>query len=85
MNKYLLYAIGEIFLVVFGILIALQINDWNEVRKQNQKTNELNQALMDDFKSNEILLNEKLIFTKNAIHRLEIFSKFLQSPRQRCP
>jgi len=28
--KYSRYAIGEIALVVFGILIALQINDWNE-------------------------------------------------------
>ena len=32
-SKYLLYAIGEIFLVVIGILIALQINNWNELRK----------------------------------------------------
>jgi len=31
--KYLLYAIGEIVLVVIGILIALQINNWNEGRK----------------------------------------------------
>ena len=32
--KYARYAIGEIVLVVFGILIALQINNWNEGRKQ---------------------------------------------------
>lgn len=32
-SKYLLYAVGEIVLVVIGILIALQINDWNEERK----------------------------------------------------
>jgi sensor domain CHASE-containing protein len=32
--KYLLYAIGEIVLVVIGILIALQINNQNEFRKQ---------------------------------------------------
>ena len=31
-HKYLLYAIGEIFLVVIGILIALQVNNWNEER-----------------------------------------------------
>lgn len=32
-KKYLLYAMGEIALVVIGILIALQINNWNEWRK----------------------------------------------------
>ena len=32
-SKYMLYAIGEIVLVVIGILIALQINIWNEERK----------------------------------------------------
>ena len=32
-TKYLLYAFGEIVLVVIGILIALQINNWNENRK----------------------------------------------------
>ena len=39
-SKYLLYAIGEIILVVIGILIALQINNWNEKRvQQNILTN----------------------------------------------
>ena len=33
-SKYLIYAIGEIILVVIGILIALQINNWNELRKE---------------------------------------------------
>ena len=32
-GKYLKYAIGEIVLVVIGILIALQINNWNESKK----------------------------------------------------
>lgn len=34
-RRYLVYAIGEIALVVIGILIALQINNWNEARKLN--------------------------------------------------
>lgn len=38
-SKYLLYAIGEILLVVIGILIALQINTWNEDRKNLEKEN----------------------------------------------
>ena len=35
-SRYLLYAIGEIILVVIGILLALQINTWNEARKSLQ-------------------------------------------------
>lgn len=33
-SQYLLYAVGEIILVVIGILIALQVNNWNENRKK---------------------------------------------------
>lgn len=49
-SRYLLYAIGEIFLVVIGILIALSINNWNENRKLNKE--ELN--LLSDIKANLI-------------------------------
>lgn len=46
-SKYLLYALGEIILVVIGILIALQVNDWNLERKQNeQEIKMLNELLM---------------------------------------
>ena len=38
-GKYLKYAVGEILLVVIGILIALQINNWNEDRKQQDSLN----------------------------------------------
>ena len=36
-GKYLKYAVGEIVLVVIGILIALQVNNWNENRKTEIK------------------------------------------------
>jgi hypothetical protein len=36
-SKYFKYAIGEIILVVIGILIALQINNWNEAKKQDKQ------------------------------------------------
>lgn len=52
-RKYTLYAIGEIFLVVIGILIALQINTWNEKRKSNLKElkilKDLKQTLILDY------------------------------------
>jgi hypothetical protein len=39
MGKYVKYAIGEILLVVMGILIALQINNWNENKKKPKERN----------------------------------------------
>ncbi|MFK7811237.1 MAG: DUF6090 family protein [Maribacter sp.] len=39
-SKYFIYAIGEIVLVVIGILIALQINNWNQAEKDNRALNE---------------------------------------------
>lgn len=39
-GKYLKYAIGEIILVVIGILVALQVNNWNNERLENNRANE---------------------------------------------
>ena len=53
-RKYLIYAIGEIALVVIGILIALQINNWNEEKKRNNSIQNhlliLHQNLLEDQK-----------------------------------
>ena len=46
-GKYFKYAIGEIILVVVGILIALQINNWNEQRKNNTKEQQILSQLKD--------------------------------------
>jgi len=48
-RKYFFYAIGEILLVVFGILIALQVNNWNENRIQNNEQTNLLTRLKADF------------------------------------
>lgn len=50
-RKYLLYAFGEIFLVVFGILIALQLDDWYSKVKEDRVTQEYVQRLIYDLKS----------------------------------
>lgn len=47
-RRYLNYAIGELILVVFGILIALQINNWNEERIEQQQIAEYAHALIKD-------------------------------------
>ncbi|GLU44703.1 DUF6090 family protein [Allomuricauda sp. NBRC 101325] len=55
-KKYLLYAIGEIILVVIGILLALQINNWNESNKQQR---EVENALVEI--KNDLLLDQKVL------------------------
>ena len=55
-SKYFQYAIGEIILVVIGILIALQINNWNELRKSNlQEQSALENIHRDFIKNKEAL------------------------------
>jgi len=52
-GKYLKYAIGEIVLVVIGILIALQINNWNEKNKQKIAETEFIKGLKNDLKQDK--------------------------------
>ncbi len=56
-SKYLLYAIGEILLVVIGILIALQINNWNENKNQQEKIKEYAKLYIQDLEA-DILMTE---------------------------
>ena len=53
-GKYLKYAFGEIILVVIGILIALQINNWNEDRKSEAKKQDFYVQLLDDLSSDNL-------------------------------
>ncbi len=68
-GKYLKYAIGEIVLVVIGILIALQINNWNETRIEE---NQLKKHLL-TIKNN--IYNDIIILGKDAIKRDSLMSK----------
>ena len=80
-NKYLLYAIGEIVLVVIGILIALQINNWNEQRKVNNKEylilNEFLNSINKDLKAYEGGINQRIERKKYGLDSLQryIFHK----------
>jgi hypothetical protein len=58
MGKYFKYAIGEIILVVVGILIALQINNWNERRKLQTEINTFLNQKLNNFKEDRARLLE---------------------------
>ena len=55
-SKYLLYAIGEILLVMIGILLALQVNNWNEERKNRGLERTYLRDINEEFKSNKTQL-----------------------------
>jgi len=62
--KYTRYAIGEIVLVVIGILIALQINNWNEENKKHKDVNEYLTNLLREFKINQEDLKANIAYHK---------------------
>ncbi|SRR6056297_283335 len=55
-TKYLFYAIGEILLVVIGILIALQVNNWNEERRIYSEEQAILSNLNKEFRENQTAL-----------------------------
>lgn len=67
-SKYLKYALGEIVLVVIGILIALQINTWNELRKERSKEQKILIELKSQFKDNLTQLEDKIYQRKLIIN-----------------
>jgi hypothetical protein len=64
-SKYILYAVGEIILVVIGILIALQINNWNEERKERNSERNYIELLTLDLSADAESLTA-LVRTSNA-------------------
>jgi hypothetical protein len=59
-SKYLIYAIGEIVLVVIGILIALQINNWNQERIQNLEEQTIIKNIHTEFLLNKTILKRRI-------------------------
>ena len=62
--KYLRYAIGEIVLVMLGILLALQVNNWNENRKVQKNEIKLVEQLLEDAKADSVFFESRVLFQK---------------------
>ncbi len=76
-SKYLFYAIGEIVLVMIGILLALQVNNWNEERiLENQELD-----LLTDIKisliANHAVFSENIVFNQMLIVQYEKIEKHI--------
>jgi hypothetical protein len=78
-GKYLLYAIGEIILVVIGIFLAIQLNNFNEIRKERDRELTFLLRLKDDINSDitDLSLEDSIAASReSSSHRaLEVFYK----------
>lgn len=70
-TSYLAYALGEIFLVVIGILIALQINLWNEGQKQAKSRTLFTESLIQELEKDSLFLIETINILDGRIGVLE--------------
>jgi len=66
-GKYLKYAIGEIVLVVIGILIALSINNWNEKIKNRKQESQILLQLKDEYQENLTEIDLKISMRKDML------------------
>ena len=79
-GKYFKYAIGEIVLVVIGILIALQINNANENRKITETKKEYYRQILLDLDKEVDNINTRIIFLDTCIVSLDNYFKYLKTP-----
>ncbi|MFT6337066.1 MAG: hypothetical protein ACI86M_003966 [Saprospiraceae bacterium] len=77
-GKYFKYAIGEIILVVIGILIALSINNWNELKKQRNEAQTFIKRLSEEVGQNIEVTNREILLEQDQVEKtkslLEMFS-----------
>ncbi|HCT55420.1 MAG TPA: hypothetical protein DF712_23485 [Balneola sp.] len=81
-SKYLLYALGEIVLVMIGILLALQVNNWNEQRKLSRELDSFASAMIHDLENDITALDIGIRQTKAAyllLDSLITYSRNLQN------
>ena len=78
-SKYFKYAIGEIILVVIGILIALQINNWNEKRITKEENSVILKNLNKEFSENLIQLDSSINSFNDVIEGLNRLLKLTRS------
>ncbi|MFZ6053088.1 DUF6090 family protein [Halocola ammonii] len=79
-TRYLLYAIGEIVLVMIGILLALQVNTWNENRKLINQEKTYISRLIAENKSDVTTLTSQLELLTNNNEKIAAFTDALKSP-----
>jgi hypothetical protein len=78
-SKYLLYAIGEIVLVVIGILIALSINNWNDERKKTNLKSSFIKSLKRDLSSDIVYFKTQIKNDSTDLDKMLTLSRRLSN------
>ena len=78
-RKYLKYAVGEIVLVVLGILIALQINNWNNNRIESDKISVYAKLLIEDLERDIQMVELSRRQAARAVIRLDSLTLYVQN------
>ncbi|MEN8790496.1 MAG: DUF6090 family protein [Flavobacteriaceae bacterium] len=78
MKKYFLYAVGETLLIVFGILIALQVNNLNEnrIRKNNELT--IYETIKDQLENYKIIIEDDIQYNKKYMIQFERANEIIE-------
>jgi hypothetical protein len=79
-GKYLKYAIGEIVLVVIGILIALQINNWNENRKTDSIKQSYYSQIIFDLDKETKNIEERVMYLDSGITSVDHYFELMKTP-----
>ena len=75
-SRYVRYAVGEVLLIMVGILLALQVQTWNQNRMLEQERRELIKNLESDFQANLLSVKEGLL---QAEQEIQIIKRFMVS------
>lgn len=78
-GKYFKYAIGEVFLVMVGILLALQVNNWNEDRKIEFQENEVLREIYEGLESDLKDVRENYLYQSAALKSQGLISQWRDS------
>lgn len=76
-TKYLLYTIGEIIIVIFGILIALQVDAWNYEREAREEAKVFLTQLKNEFQANRDQLVQKVLLRDRALQSARELLRFV--------
>jgi hypothetical protein len=80
-NRYWLYAAGEVLLVIIGILIALQIDNWNQERQEQEQIAEYARALISDLEADIEMIEPIIVQTKKIAALSDGLDQYMRNRR----